>query len=93
MSMLPKNFSGSAAGLPGTLKVRVMADLSGLPESPTLSQLCLRHIQLSSLLPTLWQQHLLSTCCSKLDRAEEEPQETRMFQRSPCSITKTQRQY
>lgn len=63
-----------------------MADLSGLPESPTLSQLCLRHTQLSSLLPTLWQQHLPSTFCSKLDRAEDEPQETRTFQRSPFSV-------
>lgn len=93
MSMLPKNFSSSATGLPRTLEVRVMADLSGLPESPTLSQLCLRHTQLSSLLPTLWQQHLPSTFCSKLDRVEDEPQETRTFQRSPFSMTKTRRQY
>lgn len=38
--------------LTGMLKERGMADPSGLPETPILSQLCLRHMQVSSLLPT-----------------------------------------
>lgn len=38
--------------LTGMLEETGMADPSGLPETPTLSQLCLRHTQVSSLLPT-----------------------------------------